>query len=188
MANSLSALELNFLIDSVMYVSIINTQNSRSLAKRLQGLSGKISSGLRPTHRALLASKSIFQTLIFRKIRFRLNVFVAVNDKIALLPIKEHTVSPLETLLHSGQYYLIAACANTDKLYFFRIDLMTDITHMSDGTARSQDKFDSLKAFQRDRFTQVVDTFSNSLQIVPHSDTGKAVEVMVYASNEAMPL
>ena len=39
--NSLSDTELKFLIDSVVYSNIINTQNARSLAKRIQGLSGK---------------------------------------------------------------------------------------------------------------------------------------------------
>lgn len=222
-ANSISDPELKFLIDSVMYGNIINTRNAQNLAKRIQGLSGKNLYNLTPYASGAFGKQKYLPNIDVlenvnqimqaqmkqRKVRFQLNVFTAKYGKIELSPTKDHSVSPLEMLLHGGRYYLMAAYDNTDKLYFFRVDLITEIRRLDD-RARKRDEFAVLKGFERDRFmlkhpimyggqekrfklkikkeyfTQVVDTFSDSIQILPGSDTGDAVEVAVYASDEAM--
>ena len=223
-ANNISDPELKFLIDSVMYGNIINTRNAQNLAKRIQGLSGKNLYNLTPYASGAFGKQKYLPNIDVlenvnlimqaqmkhRKIQFQLNVFTVKCGKIELSPTKEHTVSPLEMLLHGGRYYLIAAYDNTDKLYFFRVDLMTGIRRLDGDRARKREEFAVLKGFERDRFmlkhpvmyggqekrfrlkikkeqfTQVVDTFSDSIQIIPGSDTGDAVEVAVYASDEAM--
>lgn len=222
--DTLSDPELKFLIDSVMYGNIINTKNAQTLAKRLQGLSGK---GLReitkyasgafgkqkylPDIDVLENVSSIMQAQMQqRKVRFQLNVFDVKDGKIELTPIKTHTVSPLEIFLHSGRYYLAAAYDDNDKVYFFRVDLMTDILVLNGDRARKRDDLAALKNLQRDHFmlkypvmyggkekqfklrikrahfTQLVDTFSHSLMLIPGSDTADTVDVLVNASEGAM--
>lgn len=224
--NNISDPELKFLIDSVMYGNIINTRNAQDLAGRIQGLSGKNLCNLTPYVSGAFGKQKYLPNIDVlenvnlimlaqtkqRKIQFQLNAFTVRHGEIKLSPIKKHTVSPLEILLHSGRYYLIAAYDNTDKVYFFRVDLMTDIRRLDNDRARSREEFAVLKDFQRDRFmlkhpvmygeqekrfklkiekshfTQLVDTFSDSLQILPGSDTRDTIEVAVSASEEAMRL
>ncbi len=225
-ANTLSDPELKFLIDSVMYGNIINTGNARSLAKRIQSLSGKSLHELTryasgafgrqkylPDIDVLENVNSIMQAqLKQRKVQFQLNVFDVKDGRIELSPAKEHTVSPLEIFLHGGRYYLAAAYDDTDKVYYFRMDLMTKIRQLDGDRARSREEFPALKGFQRDSFmlkhpvmygglekrftlrvekdyfTQLVDTFSHSLEIIPGSSTADTVDVSVKASDEAMRL
>lgn len=224
--NNLRDPELKFLIDSVMYGNIINTRNAQDLAKRIQGLSGKRLKKLTPYttggfgRQKYLPGTDVLENVDsimqaqakHRKIEFQLNVYVPSDGKPVLSPTKKHTVSPLEMLLCGGRYYLIAAYDNTDKLYFFRVDLMTRIRRLDEEKARERNEFTAFKNFQRDRFmlkyplmyggqerrfklriekthfTQVVDTFSDSMQVVLGSDTGATVEVVVEASEEAMRL
>lgn len=225
-ANTLSDLELKFLIDSVMYGTIINTQNAQSLAKRLQGLSGKALRELTkyasgafgkqkylPDIDVLENVNSIMQAQRKqRKVQFQLNAFDVQDDQIVLSPTEKHTVSPLDVFLHNGRYYLAAAYNNSNTVYFFRVDLMTDICQQDGERARKRDDFAALKDVRRDHFmlkhpvmyggrekrfklrikrkyfTQLVDTFSHSLTILPGSDTADTVDVLVDAIDEAMRL
>lgn len=225
-ANDISDPELKYLIDCVVYGNIINTQNAQSLAKRLQGLSGKNLYNLTPYASGAFGSQKYLPDIdvlenvnvIMRaqmkqvKIKFRLNVFDAKDGRIVLSPVKEHIVSPIEIVLHSGRYYLVAAYNDGDKLYFFRVDLMDRIRLLKGKKAKKMDDFAQLKDFQRSsfmlrhpvmyggrekwfklrveraHFTQVVDTFSSALKILPGSDTGDTIDVEVYASEEAMRL
>ena len=221
-SNSLSDPELKFLIDSVLYGNIINTKQAKNLATRLQGLSRKnlqrrtryASGGF--GEQKYLPDIDVLENLNQileaqeegRKIRFDLNVYDAVRGRIALRPIREYTVSPLETVLHNGRYYLIAAF-DGDKLYHFRIDLMTGI-RKTDEQGRSPYEFKELKSFRRDDFmlkhpvlyggqtkrfrlriakehlTQAVDTFSSALKLIPGSETDNTVDAKVEASDSAM--
>lgn len=218
--NSLSDVELKFLIDSVVYSNIINTQNARSLAKRIQGLSGKRLRDLTPYASGAFGKQKYTAGINVlknveaiaaaqeagRKISFDLNAYTAQNGKIVLRPTGNHTVSPLETVLHNGRYYLLA-CYDGDRIYSFRVDLMTGIRQAAEPARRD---VPALKSFRRDEFmlrhpvmyagqvrrftlcvrkdslTQIADTFSDALTIIPGSETEETVDLWVEASDRAM--
>lgn len=218
--NSLSDVELKFLIDSVVYSNIINTQNAQSLAKRIQELSGKRLRELTPYasgafgEQKYTADVDVLKNVeaiaaaqeARRKISFDLNAYTAQNGKIVLRPTGKHTVSPLETVLHNGRYYLLA-CYDGDRIYSFRVDLMTSIRQTAE-PARCD--VPALKCFRRDEFmlrhpvmyagrirrftlrvrkeslTQIVDTFSDAVTIVPGSEMEETVDLWVDASDGAM--
>lgn len=218
--NSLSDVELKFLIDSVVHSSIINTRNARSLAKRIQRLSGKRLRDLTPyasgafgkqKYTAAINVLKNVETIAAaqearRKISFDLNAYTAQNGKIALRPTGKHTVSPLETVLHNGRYYLLA-CYDGDRIYSFRVDLMTSIRQTTEPARRD---VPALKSFRRDEFmlrhpvmyagqtkrftlrvkkdslTQIVDTFSDAATIVPGSEMEETVDLWVDAIDGAM--
>lgn len=218
--NSLSDAELKFLIDSVVYSNIINTKNAQSLAKRIQGLSGKRLRDLTPYASGAFGKQKYAAAINVlknveaiaaaqearRKISFDLNTYIAQNGKIVLRPMGKHTVSPLETVLHNGRYYLLA-CYDGDRIYSFRVDLMTGIRQTAEPARRD---VPALKSFRRDEFmrrhpvmyagqirrftlrgrkdslTQIVDTFSDAATIVPGSEMEETVDLWVDASDGAM--
>ena len=144
-----------------------------------------------------------------RKIDIILNVYRLSNDEIKLCPKGEYTVSPLEIVLHEERYYLLAAFDGKNRLYYFRIDLMNYI-HQREDRARLPEEFPELRNFQRDQFmrshpvmydgevrtfrikihkdslTRAVDTFGDSLTVVPDSETKDTVDLQVDASTGAM--
>ena len=219
--NSLSDAELKFLIDSVVYSNIINTQNARSLAKRIQGLSGKRLRDFTPYASGAFGEQKYTAAINVlknveaiaaaqeakRKISFELNAYIAQNGKTALRPTGKHTVSPLDTVLHNGRYYLLACYDDGDRIYSFRVDLMTSIRQTAEPARRD---VPALKSFRRDEFmlrhpvmyagrvrrftlrvkkdslTQIVDTFSDAAMIVPGSEMEETVDLWVDASDGAM--
>lgn len=219
-SNSLCDVELKFLVDSVVYSNIINTQNARNLAKRIQGLSGKRLRDLTPYASGAFGKQKYIagidvlknaETITAaqdagRKVSFSLNVYTVQNGKIVLHPANEHTVSPLTMVLHSGRYYLLA-CYDSDRIYNFRVDLMTDVRQAAEPARHN---VPALKSFRRDAFvlqhpmlyagqvrhftlrvrkdslTQIVDTFSDSAMVVPGSETEYTVDLRVDASDGAM--
>lgn len=218
--NSLGDAELKFLVDCVVYSNIINTSNARSLAKRIQALSGKRLRDLTPYASGAFGNQKYtadvdvlknVETIATaqeagRKICFNLSVYTLQNGKIALRPVKEHTLSPLETVLHNGRYYLLA-CYDSDKVYSFRVDLMTGIRQTEEPARRD---VPSLKSFRRDAFmqqhpvmytgrvrrftlrvkkdslTQITDAFSDAVTVVPGSETEDTVDLWVDATDGAM--
>ena len=218
--NSISDAELKFLIDSVVYSNIINTKNARSLAKRLQGLSGARLKRLTPYASGAFGRQRYTTGIDVlknvedltaaqaagRKISFVLNVYTVQNGKLKLCPKNEYTVSPLETVLQNGRYYLLA-CFDSGKIYSFRVDLMTNIRRTEE-TARRD--VPALKGFRRDAFmlqhpemygdrvrrftlrvrqeslTQIADTFSDAVTIIPGSGTEDTVDLRVDAVDGAM--
>ena len=218
--NSLSDVELKFLIDSVVYSNIINTQNARSLATRIQKLSGKRLRDLTPYASGAFGKQKYTAAINVlknveaiaaaqeakRKISFDLNACTVQNGKIVLRPTGKHTVNPLEMVLHNGRYYLLA-CYDGDRIYSFRVDLMTSIRQTAEPARRD---VPALKGFRRDEFmlrhpvmytgrirrftlrvrkdslTQIVDTFSDAATIVPGSEMEETVDLWVDASDGAM--
>lgn len=218
--NSISDAELKFLIDSVVYGNIINTKNARSLAKRLQGLSGARLKRLTPYASGAFGQQKYTAGIDVlknveditaareagRKISFVLNVYTVRNGKLTLCPKKDYTVSPLETVLHNGRYYLLA-CFDNDRIYSFRVDLMTNIRRTEEPARRD---VPALKSFRRDAFmlqhpemygdrvrrftlrvrqeslTQIADTFSDAVTIIPGSGTEDTVDLRVDAVDGAM--
>ena len=224
--DNVSDAELRFLIDCVVYSSIINTPNARDLAKRLQGLSGKRLLDMTPYASGAFGEQKYTPDIDVlkhveeitearkagHKIRFDLNVYVPENGDIVLRPVERspYTVSPLETVLHDGRYYLLACYDSSDKVYTFRIDLMTDIQQTEE---KARHDIPPLKNFRRDAFmlqhpvmyggearrftlrvqkdslTRVVDAFSQGLRIVPGSETeDDTVDLWVTVADEAMRL
>lgn len=218
--NSFSDAELKFLIDCVMYSNIINTKNALSLAKRIQALSGKRLRDLTPYASGAFGSQKYTADIDVlknveaiaaaqeagRKLRFDLNVYTVQNGKPVLLPVKEHTVSPLETVLHNGRYYLLA-CYDSDKLYSFRVDLMTKLRQTAEPAKRSVPALENFcrDAFMRqhpvmyagrvrrftlrikkDNLTQIADAFSDKGKVVPGSETEDTIDLWVDAADGAM--
>lgn len=225
--NILSDLELKFLIDCVMYGNIINTRNAQNLARRIRGLSGKNLRNLTPYASGGFGKQkyspdidvlenvdSIIQAQAKQcKISFKLNVYSVKDSKIVLTPLeRQYSVNPLEILLHNDRYYLIAAYDDSEKIYFFRIDLMTNICRLDAEKAKTREEYSELKDFRRDKFmlehpfmygrnvkrfhlrigkehlTQVVDAFGSSIQVKRVLDEEDMVEVSVRASEDAMKL
>lgn len=224
--SSISDVELKFLIDSVMYGNILTSKKAQWLAKRIQDLSGKslyeitrYASGGYGKQKYFSDEVDVLENvdtvlkaqLSGRQIQFKLNVYTVKDGKIVLEPTKEYTVSPLEMVLSNGRYYMIAANGDSDKLKFYRIDLMTDIRQLKD-RARRREEFNELKSFQRssfmrkhpfmyggqegifrlkidkDSFTQAVDAFSDSLRDISSSEEDGTITVTVEASEGAMKL
>ena len=161
-SNSISDAELKFMIDSVVYSNIITTQNARSLANRIQALSGARLKRLTPYasgafgRQRYTAGIDVLKNVeditaaqeAGRKISFVLNVYTVRNGKLTLCPKKDYTVSPLDTVLHNGRYYLLASFYN-DRTYSFRVDLMTNIRRTEEPAKRD---VPALKSFRRDMF------------------------------------
>lgn len=144
-----------------------------------------------------------------RRIDIILNVYGLSDGEIKLQPKGEYTVSPLEIVLHEGRYYLLAAFDGKNRLYYFRIDLINYI-HQLEDRARLPEEFPELRNFQRDQFmrrhpvmydgeerrfririhkdslTRAVDTFSDSLTVLPNTETEDTVDLTVVASTGAM--
>lgn len=98
--NSISDAELKFLIDSVMYGNILNTRKAQSLAKRIQGLSGKSLYRMTPYASGAYGKQKYFPKIDVLgnvdsvmqakmsglKIHFLLNVYTLRNGEIVLEP------------------------------------------------------------------------------------------------------
>lgn len=138
-------IELKFLIDSVMHSKIFDTNSAKSLATRVQQLSGKnlinitnyltehtfgkqrLLSGIN----VLDNVKEILKALDENKIIIiSYNKFKALNDGSKVLVVdKIHEIVPLKIILNDGRYYLFAYYSNDEdkRIYTFSLDLISKI-------------------------------------------------------------
>lgn len=67
-----------------------------------------------------------------KKIKFKLAFYDYINKKVKLnVGNQERCVSPFRIMMNNGRYYLMAFIGkNVKKFYYFRIDLMSEITVM----------------------------------------------------------
>lgn len=128
-----------------------------------------------------------------------------------LFPESEHTLSPVELVLHNGRYYLLGVYDKSDNVYFSRVDLMKKVELKgADFPGRDRRNVPALRSFWRgsyqrsypimfgrkiqrfrlrcdkEHLTQVVDTFGESLRLLPNTETAETVDVEVEASEDAM--
>lgn len=218
-ANAITDAELKFLLDSTLYSSIINQKHANRLAKNIQNLSGKHLKDMTqyaavfgetrysPSNDVLSNVELLMQALGKSKVTFQLNVYSTGKR---LVPAKkEHdTVNPHYVVMGSGRYYLLATYDNSEKVYYFRVDLMTDIRITKEPSV-GREKIPELKngidwskymfqhpymvtgtveriklRIKKEHFTQIIDWFGTDIRVL--SETGDTVDVEVRACEKAM--
>lgn len=221
--NSISDVELKFLIDSVMYSKIFNTPNAQNLAKRLQDLSGKqlvdITSYANDSfgkQRYTLSTnvldniKAILQSIKDNKwISFKWNVYGVENGKVSLINKDTRRAKPIKIILNDGRYYLFARHINSEKVYTYSVDLMTninlvDVEDDDISTEVIEKNFRRAKYIlqhpfmmggktqkytlkvSKEYFSRLVDTFAYEIEIDKSTETNKTVEVKVTASRDGI--
>ena len=140
--NSISDVELKFLIDSVLYSKIFNDSSAKNLVKRIQGLSGKNLKDITTyandsfgKQRYTLETNVIQNIDIILKaskeekyIEFQWNVYGVENGKISLMKKGDkRTVKPIKLILDNGRYFLLARHLKSEKIYTYSVDLMTKV-------------------------------------------------------------
>lgn len=139
--NSISDVELKFLIDSVLYSKIFNDSTAKDLARRIQGLSGKnlkditnYANDAFGKQRYTLETNVIQNIDIILKaskeekyIEFQWNLYGVENGKISLMKKDKRTVKPIKLILDNGRYFLLARHLQSKKIYTYSVDLMTKV-------------------------------------------------------------
>ena len=160
--NTISDIELKFLIDCVMYSSIFNSHSAQDLASRIQGLSGKNLRNLTPyannsfgRQRFTLSTDVLnnVEKIMFangRQIIFDWNVYGVVNGKVDIIKVEKYNVNPIDIILNNGRYFLLARYEGSAKIYTFSVDLMTNIEitdcKSNDGIKLSDFEYNFLRA------------------------------------------
>ena len=140
---SISDMELKYLIDSVLYSKIFDSETAQDLAGRIQQMSGKnlyrmtsYAAGNLFGRQRLTIDVDVLENvrLIMNAagrdafISFHWNVYDVVGTKIGLKRIRSYTVKPIKIILNDGRYFMLARYQDNDKLYTFSVDLMSEIT------------------------------------------------------------
>ncbi len=164
---SISDVELKYLIDSVLYSKIFDSETAQDLAGRIQQMSGK--NLYRMTSYAVgnlfgrqrltidvdvLKNIQLIMDAAERDafINFNWNVYDAVGKKIGLKKIASYTVKPIQIILGDGRYFMLARYQNKDKIYTFSVDLMSEIAVNNE--IRDEVKTENLKReFNRARYS-----------------------------------
>lgn len=142
-------------------------------------------------------------------VEFRLCVYE--TDK-RLYPLeKTHIVHPYRVVMINGKYYLLAGYDGSDAVYSFRVDLMTALKTVPGRSARSRYEVPGMSgdfnyaAYLRSHpvmmggdhvsatlrvelkgLTQVMDTFGESVRVLPGTETETTVDVAVTAAEGAL--
>lgn len=140
---SISDVELKYLIDSVMYSKIFDSETAQDFAGRIQQMSGKnlhrmtsyVAGNLFGRQRLtidvdVLENMRLIMDAAGRDafISFNFNVYDVVGTKIGLKKKDSYTVKPIQIILNDGRYFMLARYQNDDKPYTFSVDLMSEIT------------------------------------------------------------
>lgn len=213
--------DLRFLVDSALYSGILNEEQTQELIKNIKNLSGENLEKM--TRYAVSFGGSRYfvdndvlgnvELLSFaisehKKVRFMLNVY---NTKKELRPDKEHIISPFEIVMgNNARYYLMGTYDSSEKIYFFRIDLITGI-EMLDENADDKRNIEEIKnginllkyhnehpymfggkpvrmklRVNKDIFTQIIDWFGHDIEVDEKSETETTIDVTVSAVEDAM--
>lgn len=151
---SISDVELKYLIDSVMYSKIFDSETAQDFAGRIQQLSGKnlyrmtAYAGSAFGRQRLTINVNVLENMQIIMEAEKKNAFISfdwnvydVNEKniglqsvgsrtgkpIILKKIGSHTVKPVHIILSDGRYFMLARYRNCNKIYHFSIDLMSGI-------------------------------------------------------------
>lgn len=140
---SISDVELKYLIDSVLYSKIFDSETAQDLAERIQQMSGKnlyrmtsYAAGNLFGRQRLTIDVDVLENIQLIMdaagrdafINFNWNVYDVVGKKIGLKKIDSYTVKPIQIILGDGRYFMLARYQNNDKPYTFSVDLMSKIT------------------------------------------------------------
>lgn len=142
--NAISDFEFKFLIDSILSSKIFNNQKAESLIKRIQALSGKGLSDITKYAKNNLIKQRYFleqdvikniEVILKAKqeksfIQFQWNVYDVKNKKVELTNVEQRIVKPLKLVLNAGKYYCLARHLNSEKIYTYSVELMTEISLM----------------------------------------------------------
>jgi len=142
--------ELKFLIDQVMYGSILQGGTAQNLARRLQSLGGEhlrrqtpyASGGFGPGRRTVYSDVSVLDNLAVvmdaiaeqKQISFTLNVYQVKAKQIVLWPVpsprddsQERVLTPIDLIFADGRYYMLGVYEEGGKVYYHRLDLMKKV-------------------------------------------------------------
>lgn len=139
--NTITDVEFKYLVDSVLYSRIFNTEDARNLAKRIQMLSGKNLVELTPYvnnsfgEQRFFLQKKVLENVEklmdairkFQYITFRWNDYDVDNGKIVLRHVDDRVAKPITLLLNDGRYFLFARRYGCKELRTYSIDLMENI-------------------------------------------------------------
>lgn len=143
MPRSISDVELKYLIDSVLYSKIFDSETAQDLARRIQQMSGKnlyrmtsYAAGNLFGRQRLTIDVDVLENIQLIMdaaerdafISFNWNVYDVVGKKMGLKKIDSYTVKPSQIILGDGRYFMLARYQNKDKIYTFSVDLMSEIT------------------------------------------------------------
>lgn len=212
--------QLKYLIDATLYSNIMNTEQSQQLVKDIQGLSGKNLSDMTLYASVFDQSKYTQEIDVLKnveilmnainkqcKVQFSLNIY---NTEKKLVPYIECEINPYYVIMGNGRYYLIGTYDGKDKIYFFRVDLMTQIK-ITDGKSVEREHIPELQGglnfseyilqhpymisgkvsrmklrVDKNVFTQIIDWFGMNVTVLPNTETENTVDVMVKACEGAM--
>lgn len=163
----ISDMELKFLIDSVLYSKIFDSEAAQDLAGRIQQMSGKnlyrmtsYAAGNLFGEQRLTIDVDVLENIRLIMdaaerdafISFNFNVYDVVGTKIGLRRKGSHVVKPIQIILSDGRYFMLARYQNKDKLYTFSVDLMSEITINSE--IRDKVEMENLRRdFNRARYS-----------------------------------
>jgi predicted DNA-binding transcriptional regulator YafY len=140
------------------------------------------------------------------KVEFSLNVY---NIKKELTPYTECKISPHYVTMGNGRYYLIGTYDGSEKIYLFRVDLMTKIEITTEKSVRREsiselrDMNLSEYMYQhpymisgevrrmklrvnKDIFTQIIDWFGIDVVVLLDTETENTIDVIIKACERAM--
>lgn len=220
--NPLRDSDLRFFVDTALYSGILNEPQIRRLVKNVKGLSGKnldimtlyseafggarYSQNIDVLSNAEIISNAIEQK---KKIKFKLNVY---NIKKELELYQECLLNPFYVLMsNNGKYYLLGTYdSGKDKIYFFRIDLMTDL-QITNEKVENRSNLTEIKnginlyeyynqrpymfggeatrmklRVNKSIFTQIIDWFGCDIEVHLDSETETTIDVTVKVVENAM--
>lgn len=164
---SISDVELKYLIDSVLYSKIFDSETAQDLAGRIQQISGKnlyrmtsYAAGNLFGRQRLTIDVDVLENIRLIMdaaerdafINFNWNVYDVAGTKIGLKRNGSHTVKPIHIILNDGRYFMLARYQNKDKIYTFSVDLMSEIAVNNE--IRDKVKTEDLKReFNRARYS-----------------------------------
>ena len=145
--NVITDFEYKFLIDSILSSKIFNNQKAESLIKRIQALSGKgLSDITKYAKNNLIKQRYSLEQDVIKNvelilkakqensfIQFQWNVYDVKNRKVELRKAEQRTIKPLKLVLNTGKYYCLARHLNSEKIYTYSVELMTEISLVAGG-------------------------------------------------------
>ena len=193
--------ELQLLIDSLLYMSLIPLHQCEDIILKLKGLSSKYFKALhdlpfnapKNNQRLLLARDTVKEAIVNKcKISFGMRTYG--TDK-SLHPAlradgsvqKYDSFSPYEIVIKNGHYYIIGAFDKGD-LYHFRCDLIDDVEIMS---GRTDEAGNIIEAAQKARPLSDIPGHGRKLDVAqylrerPHMFSGPSIRVVFRAYNKA---
>ena len=219
--NPLRDSDLRFFVDAALYSGILNDSHKQRIIKNVKGLSGenlnKVTGYTNNFGNArylpeidVLGNAEMISNAIIRgkKIKFNLNIY---NLKKELEPCSECLINPFYVVMGGNEkYYLLGTYDGQDKIYFFRIDLITNLVitkekaESASNVTEIKNGLDFSKYFNehpymfggnvvrmklrvdKEIFTQIIDWFGYDVEVHTGSETDTTIDVTIKAAENAM--